>query len=90
MKRNTWLKLMAVAMIACATAASAAEKVPAAVKGNPDSKVYHKAECRYYNAKSSTKAFKSEAEARGAGYTPCKRCAAPTKEKKAKSPKKPE
>jgi methylphosphotriester-DNA--protein-cysteine methyltransferase len=76
-----WLKLMIVAAIACTAAAYAADPVP--VKGNPDSKIYHNAACRHYSAKSSTKEFKSEAEAVKDGYTPCKQCAAPKALKKA-------
>ena len=75
MNKRNWLKLMIVAAIACNAAAYAAD--PAPVKGNPDSKVYHKVACRHYDAKSSTKEFKSEAEAVKDGYTPCKQCAAP-------------
>jgi methylphosphotriester-DNA--protein-cysteine methyltransferase len=71
---------MIVAAIACTTAVYAA--APAPVKGNPDSKVYHKAACRHYAAKSSTKEFKSEADAVKAGYKPCKKCAAPKAQKK--------
>ena len=74
MNKRTWLKLMIVAVIACTTAVYAAD--PAPVKGNPDSKIYHKAACRHYGAKSSTKEFKSEAVAVKAGYKPCKQCAA--------------
>ena len=76
---------MIVALIACSTAAFAADPVP--VKGNPDSKVFHKAACKYYTAKGTTKEFKTEADAVKAGYKPCKRCAAPKEEKKAQ-PKK--
>lgn len=75
MNKRTWLKLMIVAVFACTTAVYAADS--AAVKGNPDSKIYHKAACRHYTAKSSTKEFKSEPEAVKAGYQPCKQCAAP-------------
>jgi hypothetical protein len=74
MNKRNWLKLMIVAAIACTTAVYAAG--PAPVKGNPDSKVYHKAACRHYTAKSSTKEFKSEPDVK-AGYKPCKQCAAP-------------
>ncbi len=80
MKRRKWLSLMAVATIACAATAFAANT--ASVKGNPESKIYHKPACRFYNAKSSTKEFKSEAEAKKDGYKPCKQCATPKKEKK--------
>ncbi len=80
MKRSKWLKLMTVAMIACLASAFAAETGP--IKGNPESKIYHKPACRFYNAKSSTKEFKSEAEAKKAGYKPCKQCATPKREKK--------
>lgn len=82
MNKRNWLKLMMVAVIACSTAALAAD--PAPVKGNPDSKIYHKAACKYYAAKGSTKEFKSEADAVKAGYTPCKKCAAPKEGKKDK------
>jgi hypothetical protein len=80
MNKRNWLKLMIVAAIACTTAVYAAG--PAPVKGNPDSKIYHKTACRHYAAKSSTKAFKSETEAVKAGYKPCKQCAAPKAQKK--------
>lgn len=79
MNRTNWMKLVAVAMLACATTVVAAQNAP--VKGNPDSKVYHKAACRHYSGKGSTKEFKTEAEAIKAGYTPCKQCAAPEKKK---------
>ena len=75
MNKRNWLKLVIAAAIVCTTAVYAAE--PAPVKGNPDSKIYHKAACRHYTAKSSTKAFKSEPAAVKAGYKPCKQCAAP-------------
>ena len=80
MNKRNWLKLMVVGAIACTTAVYAADSAP--VKGNPDSKIYHKAACRHYNAKSSTKAFKSESEAVKAGYNPCKQCAASKTQKK--------
>ena len=78
MNKRNWLKLMIVAAIACTTAAYAA----APVKGNPNSKIYHKTACRHYAAKSSTKEFKSEPEAVKAGYEPCKQCAGPNKQTK--------
>ena len=71
---------MIVAAIACTTAVYAAD--PAPVKGNPNSKVYHKATCRHYTAKSSTKEFKSEAVAVKAGYKSCKQCASPKAQSK--------
>jgi hypothetical protein len=82
MNKRNWLKLLIVAAIACTTAAHAAG--PAPVKGNPDSKIYHKTACRHYAAKSSTKEFKSEGDAVKAGYKPCKQCAAPKAQKKSK------
>ena len=82
MNKRHWLKLVIVAAVACSSAAFAAD--PAPVKGNPNSKFYHKAACKYYAAKGSTKEFKSEADAVKAGYKPCKRCAVPKEEKKAK------
>ena len=82
MNQRNWLKLMIVAVFACTTAVYAAGPVP--VKGNPDSKVYHKTACRHYTAKSSTKEFKSEPEAVKAGYKPCKQCAASKQENKKK------
>ncbi len=82
MNRHKWMKLMAVAVIACAATTFAAETTPAPViKGNPNSKVYHKASCRFYKSKSSSKEFKTEADAKKAGYTPCKQCAASKKKK---------
>ena len=85
MNKRNCLKLMIVAVFACTTAGYAAGPVP--VKGNPDSKVYHKAACRHYTAKSSTKAFKSEAEAVKTGYKPCKQCAAPKAQTKTEKSK---
>jgi methylphosphotriester-DNA--protein-cysteine methyltransferase len=72
MKKRTLLKsLLAVAFV-CATVAFAGEG--AAVKGNPNSKIYHKPACKYYAAKGSTKEFKTETAAVKAGYTVCKKC----------------
>ena len=83
MIRRNWLKLVAVALIACAATTFAEETAaPAPIKGNPDSKIYHKSTCRFYKSKGCTKEFKTEAEAVKAGYKPCKQCAAPKKEKK--------
>lgn len=85
MKRRNWLTFVAVAMIACTAVVFAAD--PAPVKGNPDSKVYHKAACKHYAAKGSTKEFASEADAVKAGYTPCKKCAVPKADQKTTSSK---
>ena len=79
MNKRNWLKLMIVAAITCTTAVYAA--APAPVKGNPDSKIYHKTACRHYAAKSSSKEFKSEGEAVKAGYKPCKQCGSKAKAK---------
>ncbi len=87
MKKRNWLKLMAVAVVACSTAAFAQEASVSAktmVKGNPDSKIYHKSACHHYAAKGSSKEFQTEADAVKAGYKPCKQCAAPKKDKKDK------
>ena len=79
MTRSTMLKSLFVgAMVFAAGLVAHAEPV----KGNPDSKIYHKAECRHYNGKGSTKAFASETEAKEAGYMGCKQCATPKAEKK--------
>ena len=85
MKRRNCLKLVAIAMIACTAAVFAADSAP--LKGNPDSKIYHKAPCKHYAAKGSTKEFASEAEAVKAGYKPCKKCAAPKTDNKTVSSK---
>jgi methylphosphotriester-DNA--protein-cysteine methyltransferase len=77
MNRNRWMKLVAVALLVCATSVFAAENAAATVRGNPDSKVYHKEACRHYAAKGSSREFKTEAAAKKAGYKPCKKCAAP-------------
>ncbi|WP_084068365.1 sunset domain-containing protein [Desulfocicer vacuolatum] len=42
--------------------------------GNIHSKIYHKKGCRYYNCKNCIVLFKSEEDAKRAGYTPCKLC----------------
>lgn len=91
MKRRNWIKLVAIAVIACtATVFAQGTNAPAAtpVKGNPDSKIYHLPSCRHYTAKGTTKVFKSVAEAKEAGYKPCKKCAVPKKDKKGKPEKK--
>lgn len=54
------------------TTAQAARE--AAYRGNTKSKVFHKAACRHAACKACTKVFTSEAEARAAGYHPCKVC----------------
>lgn len=72
MKRRSILKVAVATILICATATFAAED--AAIKGNPKSKVYHKAPCHHYAAKGSTVKFASEPEAVKAGYTPCKQC----------------
>lgn len=78
MKRRNMLMAVMAGMLVCATASFAAEGAP--VKGNPKSKIYHKAECKHYAAKGSTKEFASEADAVKAGYTACKKCSAKKKE----------
>ena len=72
MKKRNWLKTLLAATLVCASVAFAGEG--AAVKGNPSSKVYHMPACQHYNAKGSTVEFKSEAEAKQAGYKACKQC----------------
>ncbi len=72
MKKRTLLKTLLAATLVCASVAFAGEG--AAVKGNPNSKVYHKPACQHYNAKGSTVEFKSEAAAKQAGYKACKQC----------------
>jgi hypothetical protein len=78
MKKRTMIKLLAAMVLLSASIALAGP-----VKGNPKSKIYHKAECKHYAAKGSTAEFASEAEAQKAGYKGCKKCAAPKAEKKA-------
>ena len=84
MKRRNWLKLAVVTLVACALTVHAEETKttqPATpIKGNPTSKVYHKPTCRFYTSKGCTKTFKNEAEAKKAGYKPCKACAEKKKE----------
>lgn len=61
-------------------AAPAAKPVPAAsqkeagYRGNPSSKVYHNSSCRHYKSKGASKVFASPAEAKAAGFKPCKVC----------------
>jgi len=56
------------------------KKLP--IKGNTKSKIYHKPSCKYYKAKNTTVVFKTEAEAKKAGYRPCKKCFAKKTAKK--------
>lgn len=72
MKKRSLLKTLLAAMLVCAFTAFA--EGDAAIKGNPKSKIYHTSTCKHYNAKGSTKEFKSEAEAQKAGYKACKVC----------------
>ncbi len=81
MKKRSLLKIMLATTLVCTSMAFA--EGGAAVKGNPNSKIYHKPVCKHYNAKGSTKEFKSEAEAKKAGYKACKQCSKPKVEKKA-------
>lgn len=84
MKRRHLLKMMLAAGLVCATAVLGAE----VLKGNPDSKIYHKSTCKHYAAKGATVEFQSEAEAVKAGYKPCKKCGMPEKAEAAETQKK--
>lgn len=53
---------------------AAPQKVEAGYRGNPESKIYHNSSCRYYKSKSVRKTFASPADAKAAGYRPCKVC----------------
>jgi hypothetical protein len=86
MKRRNILKTALLGTLICTMAAFAADL--AAIKGNPDSKVYHKPACRHYDAKGSTASFASAAEAAKAGYTACKQCGESKEEKKSPAEKK--
>ena len=50
------------------------KEVEAGYRGNPESKIYHNSSCRYYKSKSVSKTFVSPADAKAAGYRPCKVC----------------
>ena len=52
----------------------APKQVEAGYRGNPESKIYHNSSCRYYKGKSVSKTFASPADAKAAGYRPCKVC----------------
>ena len=53
---------------------AAPQKMEAGYRGNPESKIYHNSSCRYYKGKSVSKTFASPADAKAAGYRPCKVC----------------
>ena len=55
-------------------APAASQKVEAGYRGNPSSKVDHNSSCRYYKSKGASKVFASPAEAKAAGFKPCKVC----------------
>ena len=57
-----------------AASKAAPQKVEAGYRGNPESKIYHNSSCRYYKGKSVSKTFASPADAKAAGYRPCKVC----------------
>lgn len=59
---------------AAKAAPAASQKVEAGYRGNPASKIYHNASCRHYKSKGASKVFASPAEAKAAGYKPCKIC----------------
>lgn len=86
MNKRSVLKILLAATLVCTSVAIAAGG--AGVKGNPKSKVYHKAACKHYSAKGSTAEFKSEAEAVKAGYTGCKQCCKPSATDKKSAQKK--
>jgi methylphosphotriester-DNA--protein-cysteine methyltransferase len=86
MKKRHLLKLVMASMVVCATMAFAADG--AGVKGNKNSKIYHKPACKHYTSKGSTEAFASEAAAKQAGFKACKRCGKTKADKKAKDTKK--
>ena len=53
---------------------AAPQKMEAGSRGNPERKIYHNSSCRYYKGKSVSKTFASPADAKAAGYRPCKVC----------------
>ena len=53
---------------------AAPQKMEAGYRGNSESKIYHNSSCRYYKGKSVSKTFASPADAKAAGYRPCKVC----------------
>lgn len=79
---SSGLALSATAQQAAPAAALAAQPAPKAApknveagyRGNPESKIYHNSSCRYYKGKSVSKTFASPADAKAAGYRPCKVC----------------
>ena len=62
------------AAAAAKPAPAAPQKVEAGYRGNPSSKVYHNSSCRHYKSKGASKVFASPAEAKAAGFKPCKVC----------------
>ena len=54
--------------------APAVQQKGSGFRGNPASKVYHNAGCRYFNSKGASKTFATSQEAVKAGYRPCKVC----------------
>ena len=79
---SSGLALSATAQQAAPAAAPAAQPAPKAApknveagyRGTPESKIYHNSSCRYYKGKSVSKTFASPADAKAAGYRPCKVC----------------
>ena len=72
MKKRTLLKMVMAGMMVGATLTFAADG--AAIKGNKNSKIYHKPACKHYTAKGSTEAFASETAAKEKGFKACKQC----------------
>ena len=86
MKKRNLLKIMMAGMLVCATMAFAVDG--AGVKGNKNSKIYHKPACKHYAAKGSTESFASEAAAQKVGFKACKQCGKTPAGKKAAEPSK--
>jgi len=86
MKRRNMMKTALLGTLICTMAAFGGES--AAIKGNANSKVFHRPDCHHYSAKGSTVSFNSEAEALKAGYTACRQCCKESAEKKPSDGKK--
>jgi len=76
MRKHSWIVngLLLVALGGLIAFISVAKTVIVAFHGNVNSKIYHNSGCRYFDRKSCTENFATQAEAREAGYRPCKVC----------------
>lgn len=76
MKETLMKKIAAPFFVLCMmlVAGGAVAAGTAVLHGNPETKIYHNKECKFYNCKKCTVVFKTAADAKKQGFKPCKKC----------------